>query len=170
MLKNKIYNSIMKVIYFTATGNSLYVTKKLGGTLFSIPQMIKFNQFTFEDEDIIGLVVPIHGFFIPSKIIKFFLNKIKLSCKYFFVIGTYGDRYGNFSELTQKYFTKKGIKVNYINTIKMVDNFLPGYEAKNQIETLDEKHVDLNLDKIITDINNHVEFKIFSFVGREKNN
>ena len=31
----------MTILYFTATGNSLAVAKRLGGTLLSIPQLIR---------------------------------------------------------------------------------------------------------------------------------
>ena len=40
----------MKIFYFTATGNSLYVAKKVGGELYSIPQMIKEGKWEFEKE------------------------------------------------------------------------------------------------------------------------
>ena len=43
----------MKILYFTATGNSLAVAKKLGGELISIAQ-VKDKQ-TFRD-DVIGVV------------------------------------------------------------------------------------------------------------------
>ena len=42
----------MTILYFTATGNSLYVAKRLGGKLISIPQMIKENKYEFSDERI----------------------------------------------------------------------------------------------------------------------
>lgn len=47
----------MKILYFTATGNSLAVAKKLGGELISIPQAIKNNQYEIKD-DVIGFVFP----------------------------------------------------------------------------------------------------------------
>ena len=31
----------MKIFYFTATGNSLYVAKRFGGELYSIPKVLK---------------------------------------------------------------------------------------------------------------------------------
>ena len=45
---------IMKVLYFTATGNCLYVAKQLGGELLSIPQLMKSGTFGIEDENCIG--------------------------------------------------------------------------------------------------------------------
>lgn len=37
----------MKILYFTATGNSLYVAKRLGGECYSIPKLMKEGQFEF---------------------------------------------------------------------------------------------------------------------------
>lgn len=40
----------MKTFYFTATGNSLYIAKRIGGELYSLPQMMKEGKNEFEDE------------------------------------------------------------------------------------------------------------------------
>jgi len=66
----------MTVFYFTYTGNSLYVAKRIGGTLLSIPQIMRGDSFTFKD-DADGLVFPCYGFGMPH-IIKRFLEKAKL--------------------------------------------------------------------------------------------
>lgn len=34
----------MKILYFTATGNSLYVAKSFGDEYYSIPKLIKEGQ------------------------------------------------------------------------------------------------------------------------------
>ena len=35
----------MKIFYYTATGNSLDVAKRIGGQLYSIPQLLKENNY-----------------------------------------------------------------------------------------------------------------------------
>jgi flavodoxin len=47
----------MKILYFTGTGNSLAVAKRIGGELLSIPQEIHKKEMTYSD-DAIGLVFP----------------------------------------------------------------------------------------------------------------
>lgn len=59
----------MKIYYFTATGNSLYVAKKikegLGDCeLISIPSALKEENFNVEDK-VIGFVYPIHCGSLP---------------------------------------------------------------------------------------------------------
>jgi Protein involved in ribonucleotide reduction len=67
----------MKVFYFTATGNSLYVAKRIGGKLYSIPQMIKEHKYEFED-DAIGFVFPCYVFGLPRLVRDFVIIKHKL--------------------------------------------------------------------------------------------
>ena len=55
----------MKVFYFTATGNSLYVAKQLSEEIYSIPQLLKKydlgeEKLEFHD-DVIGLVYPVYA-------------------------------------------------------------------------------------------------------------
>lgn len=40
----------MKILYFTATGNSMYIAKSLGGELLSIPQLDKVGRYDFSDD------------------------------------------------------------------------------------------------------------------------
>lgn len=55
----------MKILYYTSTGNNLYISKQLGGELLSIPQLMKNNEFYIED-NIVGIVFPV--FFATSPI------------------------------------------------------------------------------------------------------
>lgn len=59
----------MKIFYFTGTGNSLYIAKKFGGELYSIPQVLKGNEYVFEDEKI-GIIFPTYGFSVPTIVKK----------------------------------------------------------------------------------------------------
>ena len=82
----------MKIIYFTGTGNSLAVAKKIGGELIAIPQA---KEQTYKD-DVIGVVFPTYGCMLPG-IVKRFLEGVKLEADYIFAIATYGmgKRTGN---------------------------------------------------------------------------
>lgn len=60
----------VKTFYFTATGNCLYVAKRIGGDLYSIPQMMKDDKREIED-DAIGFVFPCYGFGVPRMVIDF---------------------------------------------------------------------------------------------------
>lgn len=63
------------MFYFTATGNSLYVAKRIGRELYSIPQVVKEGRYKFED-DVIGFVFPCHGFGM-ARLVSDFIKKAK---------------------------------------------------------------------------------------------
>lgn len=50
----------MTICYFTATGNCLYVARCIGGTLISIPQLMKEDQIKISDEAV-GVVCPCYA-------------------------------------------------------------------------------------------------------------
>ncbi len=50
----------MKILYFTASGNSLHVAKSFGCETLSIPKMIKQGKYEFTD-DKIGIVFPLYA-------------------------------------------------------------------------------------------------------------
>lgn len=146
----------MKVLYFTATGNNLYVAKRIGGEYYSIPKLIKKGQFDFEDEKI-GIVFPVYNGGVP-KIVEEFLNKVKLKSKYIFGVATYGAFSGAASRHLLEIGKSNGIEFSYINELLMVDNYLPGFDMNKQVEGQAKKNIDENLMKIIKDIESGNEY------------
>jgi ferredoxin len=143
----------MTIFYFTSTGNSLAVAKRIGGeaaTLISIPQIIDAPTLEYSD-DVIGLVFPIYGFGMP-KMCRKFLAKAKLIADYVFAIGTYGNLPGACMRNVQIYATEFGNRIDYAESLLMVDNYLPGFDVNKQVAKLPEKRVDENLSRIIADI------------------
>jgi len=144
----------MTILYFTATGNSLYVAKRLGGTLYSVPQQLKLENLVFKD-DKIGIVFPIYGLSV-SQYIEEFISKCTFETNYLFAIMTFGQYAGAATGRLKEIAKKNGIKFAYINSVKMVDNWLPGYRMEDQLATIGEKDVNGQLEKIISDINSNV--------------
>lgn len=140
----------MTVLYFTATGNGLYITKKIGGTLVSIPKAIKEGQYQFSD-DKIGLVFPIYGWAVPQYICEF-LQKVKLDSPYIFGVMSYGMISGGAAGHLQRIASENGIRLSYVNILQMVDNYLPGFEMGAQLAGEPKKEIDRHLDAIVADI------------------
>ncbi len=140
----------MKILYFTATGNNLHVAKSIGGELLSIPKMIEEKKFEFKD-DKIGIIFPIYSNqVIPY--IKEFIEKSKFECDYLFGIMTYGAYDAASVNHLKEIGEKSGNKFDYINTLKMVDNWLPGFDMDKQVKSQDKKKIPENLEKIKLDI------------------
>lgn len=139
----------MITLYFTATGNSLYAAKRIGGDLVSIPQAIKDGKYNFSD-DRVGFVLPVYWAMIPLYVEEF-LRKAKIDSQYVFAVLTYGMVSVSATTHLIRIGNDCGIKFSYINTLKMVDNYLPVYDMKKQISGEPSKKIDKNLDKIISD-------------------
>jgi len=142
----------MTIFYFTATGNSLAVAKQIGGELISIPQAIDSNILQYKD-DVIGVIFPIYWWSMPIMVRKF-MKKVKLEADYHFAIGTCGNVAGGAMRDIQNLAKKKGYSFDYTNHILMLDNYLPVFDMKSQLESLPKKKVAEQTAKIIADIKN----------------
>lgn len=138
------------VLYFTATGNNLYIAKQIGGELISVPQAIKSGAACFKDTKI-GLVFPIFEVAVPP-LIETFLSSVSLECDYLFGVLSYGFMGGGAASHLQQIAKKVGLQFSYINTLKMVDNWVPGFEMAEQKAMDGKKQVDLHLKAIVNDI------------------
>ena len=136
------------VFYFTGTGNSLYVAKRLEEKPISIPQIIR-NETQEFTADVIGIVAPIYGHEMPP-MVKEFVQKAVFHADYFYIILTYGNRHGGASELAETFCRECGIAPSYINVLLMVDSWLPGFDMNEQ--RLMDKKTEENLSEIIADI------------------
>ena len=139
------------ILYFTATGNCLYVARQLAGEnaeLLSIPQLVKQGRYAFEADEI-GIVYPIYGH-MPPNMVREFIKEARLKAAYKFAVLTYGARKCDAVEIWDRVSRNAGNSFDYINTIVMVDNWLPNFDMNEQIKM--DKHIPENLQKIAADI------------------
>jgi len=140
----------LKILYFTATGNNLYIAKRIGGELLSIPKMVKENRYEFED-DKIGIVFPVFHGGVP-RLVENFLNKTSLKSKYIFAVASYGSISGDPVSHLLEIGKRNKIEFNYINEILMIDNWLPIFDMDKERKKEPKKKIEENLNKIIEDI------------------
>lgn len=139
------------ILYFTGTGNCLYAARQLGGQdaeLLSIPQLVKRKKFEIEADEI-GLVYPVYGH-MPPYMVRQFIRKATLKAAYKFAILTYGARKCDAVEIWDGISRKAGNAFDYINTLVMVDNWLPNFDMNEQM--LIDKHIPENLQRISADL------------------
>lgn len=139
------------IFYFTGTGNCLHVARELADEnteLLSIPQLMRKKEFSFEADEI-GIVYPIYGH-MPPYMVRQFIKKAELKADYKFAILTYGMRKCNAVEIWDGISQKAGKKFDYINTLIMVDNWLPNFDMNEQMKM--DKHIPENLAKITADL------------------
>lgn len=140
------------ILYFTGTGNCLYVARELAGAeglALSIPQLVKAGQYEIEADEI-GLVYPVYGH-MPPHMVWEFIKKAKLKADYKFAVLTYGMRKCSAVEIWNGISCKASNVFDYIGTLMMVDNWLPNFDMNEQIKM--DKHIPENLGKITEDVN-----------------
>lgn len=135
------------LFYFTATGNSLYVAKRIEEKPISIPQVID-NGAKYSDKKI-GIVCPVYCGEIP-KIVKRFLTSSSFETNYMYLILTYGASASDCGEFTYNELKKSGINFDYIDTVLCVDNYLPGFDMAEQKKI--NKHTDVKIAEIVENI------------------
>lgn len=136
------------VFYFTATGNSLYVAKKLDENPISIPQVLKQEKLDFSD-DKIGIVCPVYCGEIPHIVFEF-IKKSTFSTPYLYMVLTYGNDETDSAEFTYRQCKRIGIDFSYIHCVKMVDNYLPVFDMNEQ--KVINKHVDEQVKAVMENI------------------
>jgi ferredoxin len=144
----------MKIFYFTGTGNSLYVAKRFGGELYSIPKVLKSNELNFED-DKIGIIFPTYALTAPN-VVREFIEKVTLKSPYIFAILTYGNMVANGPAWFVEFAKKNNITINYTNSLLMVDNYLPFFDIEKQIQK--PKNIEENLNKLLEDVSESKKF------------
>ena len=141
------------IFYFSATGNCLSVAKNIGATLeteiVSIPQAIH-NDIKEYSDNVIGIVFPVYDGGAP-KMVCDFLKQVELKADYIFAIATYGFSSGNPFRYIDEAVGGR-YKIHYSNTLKMVDNFVDGFEMNSQMKGLPKKDVEGHLKAIISDL------------------
>jgi len=151
----------MTVFYYTATGNSLSVAKKIGGSLISIPQIINAENQHYKD-DVIGIVFPIY-WWAPPIMVRRFMEKAKFDADYIFAIGTYGSISAGAMVSLYSYAKKNGYCFDYINQICMLDNYLPVFDMIAQEKKLPKRRIPENIAKIVADIKSQRHVKPVAF-------
>lgn len=150
--KNKATKRL--VFYFTATGNSLYVARALSSEPISIPQVLKKGELDFEADEI-GFVFPDYAASAPL-IVRDFIEKASFRAPYIFSVITFGNFAANVADWWDDFCKKNNVANNYVNTLLMVDNYLPVFDMNEQIKI--DKNIPENLSNIVADIDKRRQF------------
>lgn len=140
----------MKILCFSGTGNSLYlskeIAKKFDGKILSIPQLLRDEIFEVEDE-MVGIIFPIYYLDIPSMVHEY-LSKVRIKSNYTFAILTYGM----FAFNTKSFINRYNFKIDYTNEIKMIDNYVAFFDMKKSKNGL--TNYEYSIESIVKEIEN----------------
>lgn len=138
------------ILYFTATGNCLYVARQLADVnteLLSIPQLVRQKRYELKADEI-GIVYPIYVH--PPNMVREFIKQAKLDSPYKFAVLIYGNSKCNASEIWNEISRRAGCPFDYITTMIMVNNWLPNFDMNEQIKI--DKHIPESIARISADI------------------
>ncbi len=144
----------LKIYYFTGTGNSLYITKKIGESFdnfekISISKSMRCNETVNIEGDVIGFVFPIH-FARPPIIVKRFIEHTdSIRANYIFAIFDGGGLYGSILKIFNNYLSEKAASLNTGFLIQMPSNHprVANIQRKSKEKILAE--ADMRLEEIV---------------------
>lgn len=138
------------IIYFSSTGNSLFIAKKvqksLGGKVVYLPT---YSGNCAEFDNVV-LVTPIYSYGMPKHVFEFLPKMDKT--KELIIIQNYGGMIGGADYLLLCYCQKIGLNIKSIYTMKMPECFtltftVPSYYLKSVLKK-SEKRVQNIIEKI----------------------
>lgn len=138
------------VFYFTATGNSLYIAKQIGGELLSIPQVMQGDQWEFEADEI-GLIYPVYYFSMPRNVEEF-IHKVKFKTPYLFCLQTFSNTQGDATEYLRYHARQNGMEFDYVKSIQMCTNFLPYFDMQEPRQAERSKNTPIHLNEALADL------------------
>ncbi|OPJ65237.1 EFR1 family ferrodoxin [Clostridium oryzae] len=152
------------IFYFSGTGNSKHIAEKISNSTgerliyMSENTIVKNEIYEVDKDEKIGFVFPTYWYSVPT-IVEKFIDKLILSGyqqQYVYGIATYGIAAGHVMNRLIKILKNKNLQINGIFGVKMVDNYVIGYDIMN----LEKQKRILNsaeeeIDKIISMIKQH---------------
>jgi Formate hydrogenlyase subunit 6/NADH:ubiquinone oxidoreductase 23 kD subunit (chain I) len=133
---------LVLIFYFSATGNSEYVAKKIAkkehDRVISIPKAIANKEYVYQlkEHEKVGFIMPVYFGGLPSIILYFLENLELLNIRgtYFYHVLTCGENTGEASAQLNKTIQKKGYTLSARYGIVMVGNYVPLYRMPNAID------------------------------------
>jgi ferredoxin len=107
----------MRVFYFSGTGNSKSVAKKL---FDGAEDIAKIKDRQFEDNSN-GIVFPVYCSGVP-KMVERFIKESQFNCDYIWAVATCGGSQGGSLTEVNEYLKKKGKRLSYAAEIVMPDS------------------------------------------------
>ena len=141
------------ILYFSSTGNSLYISKKIkekiGGQIVYIPS---YSGNGSEFEKLI-IVTPIYSFGMPSHVYNLLPSLDRTRA--LIIVQNYGGMIGGADYYVYRYAIQNGLNIKSVYTIKMPENFtltftMPKFYLKSVLKGADKR-----IDKVIAKILNN---------------
>lgn len=162
------------IFYFSGTGNSQYVAKVLGDATkeavvnITREEMEKELEYNLKEGENLGFVFPIYWWGMPV-LVEEFVRKMKVKLgvdNYIYGVSTYGLQPHNGLKDLEKLLVKKGMYLDATYEVKMVDNYVVGYDiAGKEKQEVIYSQARIKIDSIIHDVAERQHSKIGDIIG-----
>lgn len=121
------------ILYFTGTGNSLFLAKRVcgeGERLVSIAECMQNEEYriVLPEGESLGLVFPVYFYTLPT-IVREFLEKAEIqNATYVYSLITCGGSIRQAPAVLKKLLAGKGIRLSYNREVVMPDNSMLFYQ------------------------------------------
>lgn len=151
------------IFYFSATGNSQHAAHKTADfneNIVSISEALKTKNTEFNIHDgKLGIVFPVYFFGVPQAVMDF-INSAVINLKektYVYILMTCGASTANADKFVKEALEKKGISVNAVYSVKMVDTYVPLFKIADKAE---QEKINSNADRELEKIKNAIDEKL----------
>ncbi|WP_313258234.1 EFR1 family ferrodoxin, partial [Lacrimispora sp.] len=130
------------IFYFSGTGNSLWVAKKLAELqderILSIAELMKEKResfsFTLKQGEKLGFVFPIYAWAPPKIVLEFIKNFVITNSNeyYTYAVCTCGDHAGQAMSVLSSDLQKQKIKLNSGFSVFMPNNYIVDYDLDSK--------------------------------------
>lgn len=122
------------IFYFSGTGNSLYIAKKIAEhnkeDLISIAAVMNSKaecfEYTLKENEVIGFVYPVYAWAPPRMVLKFIegLKFNNYKNNYIFTVATCGKNIGNTIKVLDDSLKKKNLQLKSGFSVQMPNNYI----------------------------------------------
>ena len=154
---------MIKICYFSGTGNTLWSAKKIAETCGDKYELINIGVEAYKNEvileaDAVVLLFPAYGYGLPV-IVNKFIKRAVFKTQYIASLVTYGSSPGGTLAEVERILKRKGLSGAYYGRIPAVENYIAIFGAP-KAKTMERR---LQLQKVTTDE------AVRSIVERRKN-
>ena len=155
------------ILYFSGTGNSLAVARKIAEAIND--QVLPLTEAVQQDltnEQRIGLVFPTYDFNMPPAV-RTLVPQLRISPKaYVFAVITCGGQVGNTIWTLRYLLRQKGIELAYAHKIRVPDNSAIAFGRNPNLQTKKFERVPARIEQIVCDLQagrHSLHYSWFSF-------
>lgn len=121
----------MRIFYFTGTGNSLWIAKKIANSFNAQAVSMTKCENEIIDDKVIGLVFPIYMGDAPWYVKKFLID-LKGNAEYVFAVSTFNGSDNITPKSIDKALCRNGMNLSYYNNIIMPGNCVQSSREENE--------------------------------------